>query len=84
MAANPRDVLLRPLVTEKTAAMMQENRYSFEVPLTANKVEIRQAVEKSFAAKRRAAELLEAAKHAVEIAIEDSEAAAFAYLAEFS
>lgn len=46
--------------------------------------EIRQAVEKSFAAKRRAAELLEAAKHAVEIAIEDSEAAAFAYLAEFS
>lgn len=51
MAANPRDVLLRPLVTEKTAAMMQENRYSFEVPLTANKVEIRQAVESIFKVK---------------------------------
>lgn len=51
MAANPRDVLLRPLVTEKTAAMMQENRYSFEVPLTANKVEIRQAVEAIFKVK---------------------------------
>lgn len=42
--------------------------------------EIRQAVESSFAAKQRATELLEAAKHAVEIAIENSEAAALAYL----
>lgn len=42
--------------------------------------EIRQAVESSFAAKQRATELLEAAKRAVEIAIEDSEAAALAYL----
>lgn len=46
--------------------------------------EIRQAVESGFAAKQRATELLEAAKRAVEIAIEDSEAAALAYLAEFS
>ena len=51
MAANPRDVLIRPLITEKTAAMMQDNRYSFEVPLTANKVEIRQAVEAIFKVK---------------------------------
>ena len=51
MAANPRDVLIRPLITEKTAAMMQENRYSFEVPLTVNKVEIRQAVEAIFKVK---------------------------------
>jgi large subunit ribosomal protein L23 len=45
MAANPRDVLLRPIITEKTSLMMQDNKYTFKVPLTANKTEIRQAVE---------------------------------------
>ena len=45
MAANPRDVLLRPLITEKTSLMMQENKYTFKVPVTANKTEFRQAVE---------------------------------------
>lgn len=44
--------------------------------------EIRQAVESGFAAKQRATQLLEAAKSAVEIAIEDSEAAALNYLNE--
>lgn len=46
MAANLRDVLIRPLVTEKTSVMMQDNKYTFEVPMNANKTEIRQAVEK--------------------------------------
>lgn len=44
--------------------------------------DIRQAVEKSHEQKQRASQLLDAAKRAVEIAIEDSEAAALAYLAE--
>ena len=48
MAANPRDVLIRPLITEKTSKMMQENKYAFQVALNANKVEIRQAVEQIF------------------------------------
>lgn len=48
---NLRDVLIRPLVTEKTTAMMQDNKYTFIVPLKANKVEIRQAVEKAFKVK---------------------------------
>ena len=48
MAANPRDILLRPIITEKTSAMMQDNKYTFQVPLAANKVEIRQAVEAIF------------------------------------
>lgn len=43
--------------------------------------QVRQSVEASFQAKQRATQLLDAAKHAVEIAIEDSEAAALAYLA---
>lgn len=42
--------------------------------------EIRQAVESGFAAKQKASQLLEAAKRAVEIAIEDTEAAALNYL----
>lgn len=33
MAANLRDVLIRPLVTEKTSVMMQDNKYTFEVPM---------------------------------------------------
>lgn len=48
---NLRDVLIRPLITEKTTAMMQDNKYTFVVPLTANKVEIRQAVEQIFKVK---------------------------------
>ena len=51
MAANPRDVLLKPIITEKTAQMMQDNKYTFKVALTANKVEIRQAVEEIFKVK---------------------------------
>ncbi len=48
MAVNPRDIVKRPVITEKTQAMMNENKYTFEVPMTANKVEIRQAVEAIF------------------------------------
>lgn len=51
MAANPRDLLIRPIITEKTSQMMQENKYTFQVPLEANKVEIRQAVEAIFGVK---------------------------------
>ena len=43
MATNPRDLLIRPVITEKTSVMMQDNKYTFKVPLTANKTEIRQA-----------------------------------------
>ena len=48
---NLRDVLIKPLVTEKTNDVMQDNKYTFVVPLKANKVEIRQAVEKVFKVK---------------------------------
>ena len=49
--ANPRDVLIRPYITEKSNDLMQENKYTFVVPLTANKVEVRQAVEQIFKVK---------------------------------
>ena len=49
--ANLRDVLIRPLITEKTSNAMQDSKYTFIVPLNANKVEIRQAVESIFKVK---------------------------------
>ena len=45
---NKFDVLIRPIITEKATLLMQENKYTFQVPLTANKVEIRKAVESIF------------------------------------
>ena len=42
------DVLIRPVITEKSTMRMEEGKYTFRVPLTANKVQIRQAVEKIF------------------------------------
>ena len=42
----------RPVITEKGSAdMAQRNAYHFRVPVDANKVEIRQAIEKVFEVK---------------------------------
>lgn len=49
--ADLRDILIRPLITEKTTTLMQDNKYTFIVPLSANKVEVRQAVEQIFKVK---------------------------------
>lgn len=48
MAANPRDIIIRPIVTEKTSDMMKDNKYTFQVAMGANKTEIRQAIEAIF------------------------------------
>ena len=48
MIMDARDVLIRPLVTERTNDLMAQNKYTFIVPLMANKVQISQAVEKIF------------------------------------
>ncbi|MFD2369454.1 50S ribosomal protein L23 [Brevibacillus sp. GCM10020057] len=45
------DVIKRPVITERTTDMMAEKKYVFEVPLKANKTEIKQAVEKVFGVK---------------------------------
>ena len=48
----PRDVILRPVVTEKTTAMQErENTVCFEVARRANKTEIKKAVEQLFKVK---------------------------------
>ena len=48
MAANPRDIIIRPIVTEKTSDMRKDNKYTFQVAMGANKTEIRQAIEAIF------------------------------------
>ena len=45
---NLRDVLIKPLITEKSNDGMQDNKYTFIVPLNATKISIRQAVESVF------------------------------------
>jgi large subunit ribosomal protein L23 len=45
---NPRDILLRPVVSEKSYGLLDEGKYTFIVAQDANKVQIRQAVEAVF------------------------------------
>ncbi|HLI02300.1 MAG TPA: 50S ribosomal protein L23 [Acidimicrobiales bacterium] len=43
-----RDVILRPVVSEKSYALIDQGVYTFVVAPDANKIEIRQAVERIF------------------------------------
>ncbi len=45
-----RQVLIRPLVTEKLSAQMEQGHYAFIVDSKANKIEIKQAVRERFPA----------------------------------
>lgn len=46
------DVLKKPVLTEKTMTLQaNENKYTFDVDVNANKVEIKQAVEAMFGVK---------------------------------
>lgn len=42
------DLLLKPIITEKTTMLMSDGKYTFKVSLHANKIEIRKAVESVF------------------------------------
>jgi len=41
----PRDVIIRPMVSEKSYAGLEQNRYTFLVDRGANKTEIKEAVQ---------------------------------------
>lgn len=45
---DPREVIIRPIITEHSYDMMENNVYTFEVAKDSNKVEIRQAIEAIF------------------------------------
>ncbi len=42
------DILIRPIITERTNDLLQENKYTFEVNRDANKIQIKTAVQKLF------------------------------------
>jgi large subunit ribosomal protein L23 len=45
---NPRDVILEPVVSEKSYNLLDEGAYTFKVHPDANKIQIRQAIEAIF------------------------------------
>ena len=49
--ANPRDILIKPVVSEKSYRLEDEGKYTFIVAPGANKTQIRQAVEAVFRVK---------------------------------
>jgi large subunit ribosomal protein L23 len=49
--SDPRDVILAPVVSEKSYALLDDNAYTFVVHPEANKTEIRQAVEQIWGVK---------------------------------
>jgi large subunit ribosomal protein L23 len=55
MSKDPRDILIRPVVSEKSYAGYDSNVYTFIVAPDANKIEIRKAIETLF--RRRVAKV---------------------------
>jgi large subunit ribosomal protein L23 len=49
MIPDPRDVILKPVISEKSYGLLEKNKYTFVVAPNANKTEIKIAVEKVFA-----------------------------------
>ncbi|MEX2415398.1 MAG: 50S ribosomal protein L23 [Paenibacillaceae bacterium] len=48
---NPRDIIKRPVITERTSDLMSNLAYVFEVDKRSNKIEIKQAIEAIFKVK---------------------------------
>ena len=48
---DPRDIIKRPIITERTSEMMNDLKYVFEVDIRANKIEIKKAMEEVFKVK---------------------------------
>ncbi len=47
----PYDIVIKPIITEKSMEDMAESKYTFEVDRTANKAEVKKAVEQLFSVK---------------------------------
>jgi large subunit ribosomal protein L23 len=48
---NHRDILLRPVISEKTYRLADDGKYTFLVPTDVNRTQVRQAVEAIFGVK---------------------------------
>jgi large subunit ribosomal protein L23 len=49
--ADPRDILIKPVISEKSYRLVDDGKYTFLVAPDANKTQIRQAVEQVFRVK---------------------------------
>lgn len=45
---DPRDIIIRPVISEKSYEMIEQNRYTFEVAKTASKPQIASAIAEIF------------------------------------
>jgi len=48
LTEDPRDLIVRPVVSEKSYALSEKGVYTFIVPASANKIEVRRSVERVF------------------------------------
>jgi len=48
VSLDPREILIAPVVSEKSYSLIEDNKYSFRVHSKAHKTQIRQAVEQLF------------------------------------
>ena len=51
MSLHPNEVLLAPVVSEKSYSLIEDRKYSFKVHKDAHKTQVRQAVEQLFGVK---------------------------------
>jgi large subunit ribosomal protein L23 len=51
MSLHPNEVLLAPVVSEKSYSLIEDRKYSFRVHSNAHKTQVRQAVEQLFGVK---------------------------------
>jgi large subunit ribosomal protein L23 len=51
MSLHPNEVLLAPVVSEKSYSLIGDNKYSFKIHPNAHKTQVRQAVEELFEVK---------------------------------
>ena len=64
MSLAPDEILIAPVVSEKSYSLIEERKYSFRVHKDAHKTQIRQAVEELFEVKVDARERLQGAAEA--------------------
>jgi len=48
---NARDIIISPVITERSMSVMGDKKYTFKVAKNANKIEIKKAVEECFGVK---------------------------------
>ncbi len=51
MIKNPRDIIMKPIITERSMEAAEDKKFTFKVDKRANKIEIKNAVEEIFGVK---------------------------------